>query len=68
MPQFTEIPVVDFSLFQGSPEQRKEALKLLDHSFQTQGLVYLSNHTIPQRMIDEAFEWVSHSHTSTEIW
>lgn len=67
MDQFTEIPVVDFSLFQGTPEQRKAALELLDYSFQTQGLVYLSNHTIPQAIVDEAFEWVSHSCISKEI-
>jgi isopenicillin N synthase-like dioxygenase len=53
------IPVVDFALLQGTPEERKPALQLLDQAFQACGFVYISNHGIPQKMVDEAFSWVS---------
>ncbi|KAH8597684.1 hypothetical protein B0O99DRAFT_567851 [Bisporella sp. PMI_857] len=52
-----DIPVIDFSLLHGTPEQRQAALKLLDESFQSHGFVYLSNHTIDQKIVDQAFEW-----------
>lgn len=53
-----EIPVIDFALLQGNPEERKAALKLLDEAFQACGFVYLTNHGIPQKLVDEAFDWV----------
>jgi isopenicillin N synthase-like dioxygenase len=53
-------PILDFhDLSVNAPTQnRKEALKLLDNAFRTHGFVYLSNHSIPQSLIDESFEWV----------
>ena len=55
-----KIPVVDFtSLKSEDPEERKAALKLLDEAFQACGFVYISNHGIPQKLVEEAFDWVS---------
>lgn len=54
------IPVVDFNLLSsGTPQERNAALKQLDDAFQTFGFIYLSNHSIPQEMVAEAFAWVS---------
>lgn len=58
------IPVVDFSLLTGTQQERGKALQQLDDAFATYGFIYLSNHDIPQDMIDDAFSWVMNCHTS----
>jgi non-haem dioxygenase in morphine synthesis N-terminal len=52
------IPVVDFSLLVGAQQERVKALQQLDDALATYGFIYLSNHGIPQDMIDDAFSWV----------
>jgi isopenicillin N synthase-like dioxygenase len=54
-----DIPVIDFGLLHGTEEERNTALKQLDESFQSHGFIYLSNHLIPQKTVDQAFDWVS---------
>jgi isopenicillin N synthase-like dioxygenase len=54
----SDLPVLDYGKLYGSPEEKKSALKQLDEAFGTYGFVYLGNHTIPQAMVDEAFDWV----------
>ncbi|GAQ41672.1 hypothetical protein AtubIFM55763_011653 [Aspergillus tubingensis] len=52
------IPVVDFrALTSENPRERKDALNQLDEAFQTYGFIYLSNHSIGQKLVDEAFSW-----------
>jgi isopenicillin N synthase-like dioxygenase len=53
-----DMTVLDYGKLIGTPKERKAALKQLDESFQTYGFIYLGNHSIPQTMVDEAFEWV----------
>lgn len=54
-----EIPVIDFqALSVGTLQERKTALKQLDDAFQSVGLIHLSNHSIGQDLVDEAFAWV----------
>lgn len=54
-----DIPVIDFqTLSTGTPQKRKTALKQLDDAFQSVGLIHLSNHSIGQDLVDEAFAWV----------
>ncbi|KAG5204554.1 Sexual differentiation process protein isp7 [Trichophyton interdigitale] len=53
-----EIPVINFqSLSSGTLQERKTALKQLDDAFQSVGLVHLSNHSIGQGLVEEAFAW-----------
>ena len=52
------IPVVDFRQLHGEPEEREMALRQMDESFQSFGFLYVSHHSIPQEMVDEAFAWV----------
>jgi isopenicillin N synthase-like dioxygenase len=54
----SDLPVLDYGKLMGTPEERKAALRELDNAFKTYGFVYLGNHSIPQTMVDEAFEWV----------
>ncbi|GKZ47680.1 hypothetical protein AbraIFM66951_011239 [Aspergillus brasiliensis] len=52
------IPVVDFrALSSRNSQERKDALNQLDEAFQTYGFIYLSNHSIGQKLVDEAFSW-----------
>lgn len=54
-----EIPVIDFqTLSSGTLQERKNALKQLDDAFQSAGLIHLSNHSIGQDLVEEAFAWV----------
>lgn len=54
-----EIPVIDFqALSAGTQQERKTALRQLDDAFQSVGLIHLSNHSIGQDLIQEAFAWV----------
>lgn len=57
-----DIPVIDFRQLNGTQNERSVAFKYLDDAFQSLGFIYLSNHSIPQKLIDEAFEWVSRRH------
>jgi isopenicillin N synthase-like dioxygenase len=54
----SDLPVLDYGKLCGNPEENKIALKQLDDAFGTYGFVYLGNHSIPQAMVDEAFDWV----------
>ncbi|GBF59789.1 sexual differentiation process protein [Trichophyton mentagrophytes] len=52
------IPIIDFrALTSENPGERKGALNQLDEAFQTYGFIYLSNHSIGQKLVDEAFSW-----------
>ena len=53
-----DIPVVDYRQLHGGPEEREMALGQIDESFQSFGFLYLSQDSIPQEMVDEAFAWV----------
>ncbi|KAK5989592.1 2-oxoglutarate-dependent dioxygenase lolO1 [Cladobotryum mycophilum] len=52
-----DMPVIDYAAMHGSPEERAKWLDELDKGFQTYGFVYLANSSIPQEMVDKAFEW-----------
>ncbi|RYP90230.1 hypothetical protein DL770_003651 [Monosporascus sp. CRB-9-2] len=49
--------VIDFAALHSSPQERKIELDKLDKGFQTYGFVYLQGHSIPQQLVDEAFNW-----------
>jgi isopenicillin N synthase-like dioxygenase len=52
------IPVVDFGPF--SSGRREDAIavgKALYEAFRDYGFAYVSNHTVPQDIVDEAFAW-----------
>lgn len=54
-----DLSVIDYRQFSSqSPEIRNGALKQLDEAFQKYGFIYLSNYSIPQDLVDEAFQWV----------
>lgn len=60
-----DMPIIDFeAMTNGSPEERTKQLEELDKGFMTYGFVYLSNSSVPQEVVDEAFEWVSHNKRS----
>ncbi|KAI9371607.1 hypothetical protein BJX61DRAFT_534632 [Aspergillus egyptiacus] len=63
------IPVVDFrALTSENSQERKAALNQLDQAFQTYGFIYLSNHSIGQKLVDEAFSWSQRFfHLPTEV-
>jgi isopenicillin N synthase-like dioxygenase len=53
------VPVVDFqSLISTDRPQRQLAVKQLDSALQEYGFVYITNHSIAQEKVDEAFKWV----------
>ncbi|KAJ5266631.1 oxidoreductase 2OG-Fe(II) oxygenase family [Penicillium angulare] len=53
-----DIAEIDFqALSASSPQQRLAALQQLDDAFKSYGIIYLSNHSIGQAMIDEAISW-----------
>lgn len=53
------IPVVDFGPFiSGRREDATAVGKALYEAFRDYGFAYVSNHTVPQNIIDEAFAWV----------
>ncbi|KAK2733203.1 hypothetical protein FQN57_002267 [Myotisia sp. PD_48] len=54
----SEIPVIDFASFlQGTPEQAQNTAKQVFEAFRDVGFAYLSNHGVPQSMVDKAFIW-----------
>ena len=53
-----ELPIIDFAALDRSPEERAAVLNQIDRNFQTHGMVYLKNHTVPEDLINEAFDWV----------
>jgi isopenicillin N synthase-like dioxygenase len=59
-----DIPVVDMSLLQGTPEEERGALKLLDNAFQQCGFAYISNHGISEQLLNEARSYVGFFHLS----
>ncbi|TLS22134.1 uncharacterized protein PpBr36_09580 [Pyricularia pennisetigena] len=52
-----DMPVIDYKGMHGSPEERAKWLNELDKGFQTYGFCYLSNSTISEELLEEAFEW-----------
>lgn len=54
-----DTPVVDFSKLQGTFAEQEKELNNLDRALQTFGFFYLTNHSIPQQTVDQAFQWVS---------
>lgn len=56
-----DVPVVDYRALKGTGETHQNALAQLDRAFRTYGFAYISNHSIPQQKVDEAFAWVSWS-------
>lgn len=57
--KISSLPLIDFSRFTSSPEERLAVSKELVKAFKEVGFVYLINHGIPQEMVKEAFDWVS---------
>lgn len=54
-----DIPLIDFSPFlNGSAQDRARVAFSIDEAFKSHGFIYLSNHGIDQRKVDECFEWV----------
>jgi isopenicillin N synthase-like dioxygenase len=49
------VPLVDFH----DVAKRRAAVEQLDAAFQACGFVYITNHTIGQERVDQAFEWAS---------
>lgn len=61
------IPVVDFGPFSsGRREDAATVGKALYEAFRDYGFAYVSNHTVPHDIVDEAFAWVS-SNLSTSV-
>lgn len=55
----SQIPVIDFAPFRdGSPEDAEATGKKIFEAFRDVGFVYLKNHGVPQKVVDEAFSWV----------
>lgn len=56
-------PVLDFrSISKDAPaELRREAFDILDNAFRTRGFIYLSHHSIPQSLVNAAFDWVCYA-------
>lgn len=53
------IPVVDFGPFSSGRREDATAVgKALYEAFRDYGFAYVSNHTVPQDIVDEAFAWV----------
>jgi isopenicillin N synthase-like dioxygenase len=60
-----DIPLIDFNPFlQGSARDRAQVAFSIDKAFQSRGFIYLSNHGIDQRKVDECFKWVGTSKAS----
>jgi hypothetical protein len=54
-----DIPLIDFSPFlHGSARDRAQVASSIDKAFKSCGFMYLRNHGIDQRKVDECFEWV----------
>ncbi|KAF2500370.1 thymine dioxygenase, partial [Lophium mytilinum] len=54
------IPVVDFGKFlTGTAEEKKEVASEIDEAFRNVGFVYLKNHGVDKKRVDECFEWSS---------
>jgi isopenicillin N synthase-like dioxygenase len=51
------LPVIDFQPFlQGKPAARSSVVQAIDHASRELGFFYLTNHGIPQSLIDRAFD------------
>jgi isopenicillin N synthase-like dioxygenase len=54
-----DIPLIDFGPFlNGSAGDRTRVAGSIDAAFKSHGFIYLSNHGINQRKVDQCFEWV----------
>lgn len=59
MSAIDHIPVIDFSPFRyGSKDEASHTANQVLQAFQDVGFVYLKNHGVSQKVIDEAFSWV----------
>ena len=57
-----DIPLIDFSPFiNGSAGDRAQVAVSIDSALTSHGFIYLSNHGIDQRKVDECFLWVRKS-------
>ncbi|KAK8857337.1 thymine dioxygenase [Apiospora arundinis] len=53
-----DMPVIDFEkLVANNTREQELEFQILDGSLRTYGFFYLTNHTIPQDVVDEAFQW-----------
>lgn len=54
-----DMQVIDYSkLVNDNTIDQEEEFESLDRTLKQYGFFYLSNHSIPQAIVDEAFEWV----------
>lgn len=54
-----KIPVIDFTPFRtGNAKDEQAVGKALYEAFRDHGFAYVSNHGIPQDVVDAAFSWV----------
>ena len=54
-----DIPLIDFGPFlKGSEDDRTQVAVSIDAAFKSHGFIYLSNHGVDQRKVDECFRWV----------
>lgn len=52
------LPVIDFSRWlKGSPEDKKDVAHSLAEACRRVGFVYITNHGVPEDLLDEAFAW-----------
>jgi len=58
----SDIPLVNFEPFlHGSATDREHVASTIDVALSSVGFIYLSNHGLDQRKVDECFRWVSDS-------
>lgn len=52
------LPVIDFSRWlEGSPEEKRQVAHDLAEACRRVGFVYLTNHGVPNKLVEEAFGW-----------
>jgi isopenicillin N synthase-like dioxygenase len=59
--QHLSIPIIDFAPLLTQNSQREtfaKAGKEIYEAFKNVGFAYIKNHSVPQEVVDEAFEWV----------
>lgn len=58
------IPIIDLEpLRSGTPGEASKTGKKVYEAFRDVGFAYIKNHGLPQELLDQAFEWVSHHFT-----
>lgn len=51
------IPIVDFALWNSSSQDRQQVANDIVAACQKVGFVYIINHSLPEPLLDEAFQW-----------